>query len=185
MKQLLALFAIILTVGSAHAQTDKTPAVTKLPGEEKLSVRERAERDFLMPVRRKQVVAEAPKAANEDITASPETDATNVTAHNNAPVTDEVRTVEEAAAPARETRVLHSTRAHSARRVHHTTRSTHAKSSSKKHSAHSSSKKSSSKAHAKSSSKKSSSKVSSKKSGAHKSSKSKSTAAKKSHKRRR
>ncbi|WP_143164022.1 hypothetical protein [Hymenobacter daecheongensis] len=31
--------------------------VTKLPGEEKLSARERAERDFLMPVRRKQAAA--------------------------------------------------------------------------------------------------------------------------------
>ncbi|MDO7874536.1 hypothetical protein Q5H93_07320 [Hymenobacter sp. ASUV-10] len=184
MKQLLALFAIILTVSSAHAQADKTPAVTKLPGEEKLSIRERAERDFLMPVRRKQIAADAPKAANEDITASPETDANNVTAHANAPVTDEVRTVEEAAAPARDTRIVHSTRAHAARRVHHTTRSTHAKSSSKKHSTHSS-KKSSSKAHSKSSSKKSSTKkASSKKSSAHKSSKS-SSAKKSSHKRRR
>jgi hypothetical protein len=185
MKQLLALFAILLTVGTSHAQADKTPAVTKLPGEEKLSIRERAERDFLMPVRRKQIVADAPKAANEDITAAPETDANNVTAHANAPVTDEVRTVEEAAAPARETRVVHSTRAHSARRVHHSTRSTHTKSGSRKHSAHSS-KKSSSKAHSKSSSKKSSAKkASSKKSSAHKSSKSSSTKKKSSHKRRR
>jgi len=162
MKQLLALFAIILTVGSAHAQADKTPAVTKLPGEEKLSVRERAERDFLMPVRRKQIVADAPKAANEDITASPETDANNVTAHANAPVSDEVRTVEEAAAPARETRVVRSTRAHSARRVHHTTRSTHTKSGSRKSSAHT----------------KASSKKNSHKSSAHKSSSKKSAAKK-------
>ena len=183
MKQLLALFAILLTVGTAHAQADKTPAVTKLPGEEKLSIRERAERDFLMPVRRKQIVADAPKTTTEDNTASPELDANNVTAHANAPVADEVRTVEEVAAPAREARVVRSTRAHSARRVHHSTRSTHSKSSSKKHSAHSSKKSSSHK----SSAKKSTHKASSKKSSAHKSSKG--TSAKKktsaSHKRRR
>lgn len=173
MKQLLALFAILLTVGSAHAQTDKTPAVTKLPGEEKLSIRERAERDFLMPVRRKQIVTDAPKAANEDITASPETDANNVTAHANAPVTDEVRTVEEVAAPVREARVVHSTRAHSARRVHHTTRNTHAKSSSRKHSTHSSKKSSSHKSSARKSTHKAS-----KKSSSHKAS-SKGTSARK------
>jgi hypothetical protein len=180
MKQLLALFALLLTVGTAHAQADKKPNVTKLPGEEKLSTRERAERDFLMPVRRRQLVADAPKASIEDNTAAPESD---VTAHAGE-ATDEVRTVEEVAAPVRVARTTHSTRTHSARRstrskaVHHSSRS---KASSKKAS-HSSTKKSST--HKKSTAKK----TSSKKSSSKKASAKKTSSAKKktsSHKRRR
>jgi hypothetical protein len=78
MRKLIALCAFLLSASAAMAQTDKNPVVTKLPGEEKLSVRERAERDFLMPVRRKKVV-EAPRAmasADMESTASPELDAT-------------------------------------------------------------------------------------------------------------
>lgn len=79
MRKLLALVALLLSASAAMAQTDKAPAVTKLPGEEKLSVRERAERDFLMPVRRKKV-AEAPRITasnvNLESTAAPELDAT-------------------------------------------------------------------------------------------------------------
>jgi hypothetical protein len=78
MRKLIALCAFLLSASAALAQTDKTPVVTKLPGEEKLSIRERAERDFLMPVRRKKVV-EAPRAmasADMESTASPELDAT-------------------------------------------------------------------------------------------------------------
>ena len=76
MKHLVVLFSLLLWAGSAQAQSEKAVPVTKLPGEENLSLRERAERDFLMPVRRKKAATEAPKAATEDNTAAPETDAT-------------------------------------------------------------------------------------------------------------
>ncbi|MBB4600191.1 hypothetical protein HNQ93_000329 [Hymenobacter luteus] len=54
--------AVLLLSGTtAWAQGDKkttaTTTPTQLPGEEKLSAQERAERDFLMPVRRKQAAA--------------------------------------------------------------------------------------------------------------------------------
>ena len=76
MKHLVVLFSLLMAWSSAQAQTEKAVSVTKLPGEENLSLRERAERDFLMPVRRKKMAAEAPKAVPEDNTAAPETDAT-------------------------------------------------------------------------------------------------------------
>ena len=76
MKHLVVLFSLLLWAGGVQAQNEKSQPVTKLPGEENLSLRERAERDFLMPVRRKKVAAEAPKPAAEDNTAAPETDAT-------------------------------------------------------------------------------------------------------------
>ena len=78
MRKLIALCALLLSTSVAMAQADKNPAVTKLPGEEKLSVRERAERDFLMPTRHKKMaeVAKAIAADQEDATASPELDAT-------------------------------------------------------------------------------------------------------------
>ena len=75
MKHLFVFLSLLLTWGSAQAQTETQTPVTKLPGEENLSVRERAERDFLMPVRRKKVVIEAPKSRIENNTASPESDA--------------------------------------------------------------------------------------------------------------
>ena len=78
MRKLIALCALLLSASAALAQTEKAPVVTKLPGEEKLSIRERAERDFLMPVRRKKL-AEAPKvtaSADLESTAAPELDAT-------------------------------------------------------------------------------------------------------------
>ena len=84
MKHLFVLLSLLLFWGSAQAQNEKGTPVTKLPGEENLSVRERAERDFLMPVRRKKIV-EAPKASTED-SAAPESDA--ATAHY-AEATDE------------------------------------------------------------------------------------------------
>ena len=76
MKHLFVLLLLLLTWSGAQAQNDKQTPVTKLPGEENLSLRERAERDFLMPVRRKKIVTEAPKAPAEDNTAAPESDAT-------------------------------------------------------------------------------------------------------------
>ncbi len=81
MRKLIALCALLLSASAAMAQADKAPAVTKLPGEEKLSIRERAERDFLMPIRRKKM-AEVTKvmasSAELESTAAPELD---VTAH--------------------------------------------------------------------------------------------------------
>ena len=76
MKHLFVLLTLLLTWSGAQAQTEKQTPVTKLPGEENLSLRERAERDFLMPVRRKKIVAEAPKVVADDNTSAPETDAT-------------------------------------------------------------------------------------------------------------
>ena len=109
MKQLLALTALLLTLGTAHAQ-----AVTKLPGEENLSLRERAERDFLMPVRRKKVVADAPtkeakevKTIAEEMTAAPESDGTT-TAHYSEATDETTARADEAAAPAREARATRS-----------------------------------------------------------------------------
>ena len=75
MKHLVVLLSLLLLAGSAQAQTEKAVPVSKLPGEENLSLRERAERDFLMPVRRKKAVTEAPKPVAESSTAAPETDA--------------------------------------------------------------------------------------------------------------
>ena len=75
MKHLFVLLLLLLAGTGAYAQTEKQVPVTKLPGEENLSLRERAERDFLMPVRRKKAVVEAPKAPVEENTAAPESDA--------------------------------------------------------------------------------------------------------------
>jgi len=79
MRKLIATCALLLSASAAMAQADKAPAVTKLPGEEKLSMRERAERDFLMPVRHKKM-AEMSKvtasSAELESTAAPELDAT-------------------------------------------------------------------------------------------------------------
>lgn len=171
MKHLLALFTLLLTVASAQAQSEKITVVTKLPGEETLSIRERAERDFLMPVRRKKVVVEAPKTIGEEVkavaeegTAAPETDGAT-TAHFTE-AADEVRSEE--AAPAREAHVArtHSVR-HSARHSSSRSHKASKSKSSKSHSAKKSSHKAKSKAK---SSKKSSSHKKAKKSTSHKSS---------------
>ena len=55
-QQTLVMASLLLLSGApVMAQNEKEPATnsTVLPGEEKLSAQERAERDFLMPVRRK------------------------------------------------------------------------------------------------------------------------------------
>ncbi|RYU77927.1 hypothetical protein [Hymenobacter persicinus] len=68
MRSFFMFFGLLLCGAPAFAQGVKNPAsadhkglvelpATRLPGEEKLSARERAERDFLMPVRRKQAAA--------------------------------------------------------------------------------------------------------------------------------
>jgi len=151
MRYLLFLFSLLLSVSTAFAQTEKTPPVTKLPGEENLSLRERAERDFLMPVRRKKVVVETAKAA-EDGTASPESD---VMAHAAAPA-DEVRPVEAAAAPARETRTVRHT-SHRSSRSHATRSKRNSSESGSKKASHSTAKKSTKKSSAPKSGKKSAS----------------------------
>lgn len=122
MRKLLAICTFLLSTSAAMAQTDKAPAVTKLPGEEKLSVRERAERDFLMPIRHKKMaeVAKATAQLDQDATASPELDAT---AHyTEAPEArpEEVASVEHATA------VRHYSRARHHSRTTATTRSTKA-----------------------------------------------------------
>ena len=76
MKHLFVLLTLLLTWSGAQAQAEKQTIVSKLPGEENLSLRERAERDFLMPVRRKKIVVEAPKTIADESTAAPESDAT-------------------------------------------------------------------------------------------------------------
>ncbi|RFP63800.1 hypothetical protein D0N36_17560 [Hymenobacter lapidiphilus] len=60
-KLLVLLSALLLGSAPAWAQDDAKTAVTiiptSLPGEEELSAQERAERDFLMPTRRKRAAA--------------------------------------------------------------------------------------------------------------------------------
>lgn len=74
------LLALLLSAATAWAQDEaKAPATpTNLPGEEKLSAQERAERDFLMPVRRKQA-AKLRATAEEAGVHQP---AIEATAHN-------------------------------------------------------------------------------------------------------
>ncbi|MDU0371854.1 hypothetical protein ACFPAF_15735 [Hymenobacter endophyticus] len=71
------LLALLLSAATAWAQDEaKVPATpTNLPGEEKLSPQERAERDFLMPVRRKQA-AKLRAAADEAGVHQPALEAT-------------------------------------------------------------------------------------------------------------
>lgn len=68
-KLLLLLPALLLASAPGWAQDDAkattTITPTSLPGEEDLSAQERAERDFLMPVRRKR--AAALEAAEEKV----------------------------------------------------------------------------------------------------------------------
>lgn len=60
-KLIMLLSALLLGSASAWAQDDAKAAATitptSLPGEEELSAQERAERDFLMPTRRKRAAA--------------------------------------------------------------------------------------------------------------------------------
>ena len=102
MRKLVVLLALSLSTSAAWAQAEKAQVVTKLPGEERLSTRERAERDFLMPVRRKKAAELVkPTASAEQLaTAAPEIDAT---AHYSEAAADP-RT-EEVAAIAHETSV--------------------------------------------------------------------------------
>ncbi|GAA3955120.1 hypothetical protein [Hymenobacter algoricola] len=100
-------------ISSADAKGPAAVSVTALPGEEKLSVRERAERDFLMPVRRKQDAAL--RAAHEEAQQQATAEASFV-----GPKEPEV---EEAAAPAAKPAV---------RRTYHRASSAHRRASSKR-----------------------------------------------------
>jgi hypothetical protein len=77
MKRLIVMVTgLLLSSAAVMAQGEKkTTAVTPtaLPGEEKLTPRERAERDFLMPARRKQDAA-LKAAAREEAAAQADTD---------------------------------------------------------------------------------------------------------------
>lgn len=72
-KLILGLAGLLLSSAPVLAQSNKKPrpsASASLPGEEKLSAQERAERDFLMPVRRKQAAA-LKAVAREEATMAP------------------------------------------------------------------------------------------------------------------
>jgi hypothetical protein len=83
MRKIYVLAGLLLCSAPVLAQGKKTTPVSKsaghftvpvtpaLPGEEKLSARERVERDLLMPVRRKQaaLTLEEAKQASANITA--------------------------------------------------------------------------------------------------------------------
>lgn len=109
-KLVMVAVVLLLSGTSAWAQGDKkttaTATPTQLPGEEKLSAQERAERDFLMPVRRKQ--AAALRATAEE--AGVHQPAVEVTARNlEAPEDDKPAEAPEAkAAPAAVHRSSHS-----------------------------------------------------------------------------
>ena len=126
MRKLVVLFALVLSTTAAWAQAEKPQPVTKLPGEENLSTRERAERDFLMPVRRKKAADLArPTASAEQLaSAAPETDYS--ARYHEAPADPRA---EEVAAPAHHAAV--ATRSHAAR---HTSKATHSKATTAKHS---------------------------------------------------
>jgi hypothetical protein len=83
MRKIYVLAGLLLCSMPVLAQGKKTPQLSKssghftvpvtpaLPGEEKLSARERVERDLLMPVRRKQaaLTLQEAKQASAEITA--------------------------------------------------------------------------------------------------------------------
>ncbi|WP_223654037.1 hypothetical protein [Hymenobacter psoromatis] len=151
MRKLVVLFALVLSTTAAWAQAEKPQPVTKLPGEEKLSTRERAERDFLMPVRRKKATDPArPTASAEQLTsAAPETDAI---AHYNEAAADP--RPEEVAAPAHHAAATGRSRATrhaawlAARREAHATAARHASKASRTKSSKSTKASRAAKAHA-------------------------------------
>lgn len=118
MKRLLVMLTgLLLSSVSVMAQSEsKTTSVTPtaLPGEEKLTARERAERDFLMPARHKQ--AAVLKAAREEAAVQTTTDVSAL----NAEPTPEPKAPE--AAPKVSTAAPVARRTSSARR-HHTSAS--------------------------------------------------------------
>jgi hypothetical protein len=133
MRKLYVLMAGLL-LGSVPvlAQGEKQPSVsatvtpTALPGEEKLSAQERAERDFLMPIRRKQAAA-LRAAAREEVANQPAVEATARTLE----ATDAPKAEEAEAKPAYH-RPSSSTHRRSSSRSSHSSSSSHKSSSSKR-----------------------------------------------------
>jgi len=138
-RKIYVLAGLLLCSASAFAQSEKKtaadhksqvalPVSSALPGEEKLSAQERAERDFLMPTRRKKA-AMATTKVEEAQQAALEVTARNLEAA-------EATEAEEAAAPATKTatRTYHHTyhRRSSAHRTTSTKRKTTSKSGSTK-----------------------------------------------------
>ncbi|MDF7813322.1 hypothetical protein [Hymenobacter sp. YC55] len=118
-RLMIGLVGLLLSSAPVLAQSDKNAASitpTTLPGEENLSVQERAERDFLMPVRRKQ--AAALKHVAEQEAAATQT-ATEMLAHT-PELTEETKVPEVLAAPkaAATRRTYHrsSSRSHASRK---------------------------------------------------------------------
>ncbi|WP_460623152.1 hypothetical protein [Hymenobacter tenuis] len=119
-KLVLAVGVMLASSATAWAQGNKKPQAaittpTQLPGEEKLSAQERAERDFLMPVRRKH--AATLRAAAEEAGASQP--AVEVTARHLEAVKEEEKPAEATeakAAPAAAPRRTSTHRSSSARR---------------------------------------------------------------------
>ena len=123
------LVALLLSTATAFAQDEAkaTATPTHLPGEEKLSAQERAERDFLMPVRRKQA-AKLRATAEEAGVHQP---AIEATAHNLEAVPEAEKLAPVAAPEDKATPAV----------VHRRTSSTHRRSSSRHRSTHTSSRK--------------------------------------------
>lgn len=123
---MLGLAGLLLSSASAMAQGTKNSAAvtpTTLPGEENLSVQERAERDFLMPVRRKQAPVLKQVAQDEAVATQTAADMLARTPE----VAEEAKASEEEAAKAAPRRTYHRSSSHrsSARRktVHHSSSS--------------------------------------------------------------
>ncbi|GGE96010.1 hypothetical protein [Hymenobacter cavernae] len=132
-RKIYVLAGLLLCSASAFAQSEKKTAVDHkshaalpvgpaLPGEERLSAQERAERDFLMPTRRKKAAAATAKV-EEAQQAALEVTARNLEA-------TEATEPEEAAVPAAKT----ATRTYHRRSSSHRTTSTKHKTTSKSHS---------------------------------------------------
>ncbi|QDA60910.1 hypothetical protein [Hymenobacter jejuensis] len=111
------------------------PVTPALPGEEKLTARERAERDFLMPVRRKRAAALKPSATDQ-------ASATDITAHA-AEEAEEIAPAEEAAAS--KTTATHNSHRRRSSSSHGRSTAAHSSARKKTSAKKSSSKKSSSK----------------------------------------
>lgn len=121
-KLILGLAGLLLSSAPVLAQGDKKPsprASVSLPGEEKLSAQERAERDFLMPVRRKQAAA-LKAVAHEEATAT--AIATDITARS-AEAAEEAKPTEATEAKTPATTHRRSYRSSSSRRRHTSTAS--------------------------------------------------------------
>ncbi|WP_226270002.1 hypothetical protein [Hymenobacter pini] len=119
-----------MSAATAWAQDEaKAPATpTNLPGEEKLSAQERAERDFLMPVRRKQA-AKLRATAEEAGVHQP---AIEATAHNLETLPEAEKLVPVAAPEAKAAPAVVHRRTSSSHRRHTSTHRSSSRTSSRK-----------------------------------------------------